>query len=301
VNKIGLSLSTAAVIAFVGIFAVIQDARQIDPAVVAVTQTAASIPSRIPSLTPSPSIVPTHTSLASLTPSKTLLPPPTLEPPTSTPPASQTPSITPIFTPIVVDVPGLIGLETNTATPAKVCVVRKDWKLTYTVQAQDALIAIAKTYGTDAATLAAGNCLHDANAIRVGEVLQVPGNAPPSNPGWDCSVPVQLVAPMNYAASIAGSGSINFQWTGPTTPRYLIRIFDPNGTKYEYGTDLAQYYSLNLSNIPLAGTYTWSVYPLDLGFGGVCTSGGPWTFIKVAAPTAAPTSASVGKTPVVGP
>ena len=57
-------------------------------------------------------------------------------------------SITMTFTPIVATVPGLIGLASDTPTGLPGCRPRKDWKLTYTVQANDALVKIAAAYNT---------------------------------------------------------------------------------------------------------------------------------------------------------
>jgi len=296
-NKLGLILVAALLIALSGVVAVLHDANQLDPAYQAATQTSAAQPTRVPTLTPSPSQVPTSTPLVTLTPSNTLLPPPTLPPPTNTPLPSPTPSVTLTFTPIVAAVPGLIGLETATPESTPGCVVRKDWKLTYTVQANDSLSQIAQTYGTDSQDLAQGNCLSDRNKIYIGEVLHVPGTSQPSTPQFNC-FPIQLLAPMNYTVTIPGSGTINFDWYGPITPRYLLRIFAPDGTKIEYEMDMRQNYTANLSDMPQAGTFTWYVYPLDLNFNGVCTGGGPWYFQKAAAPTATPTTARIPTEPV---
>ena len=297
-NRLGLIFSAALIIAFGAVFAVLHDASLPDPALAAGTATPAATtgPTRAPSVTPKPSTVPTNTPVASFTPSQTLLPPPTFEPSTPTPPASPLPSLTPTFTPIVGAVPGLVGLETNTPVGTPGCVPRKDWKLTYTVQANDALTTIANLYGVYASDLAQGNCLADANKIVVGQVLNVPGSVPLTTPQWDCSIAIQLLTPLNYAQQIGGSGSLVFHWYGPRTPRNLIRLFAPDGTKTEYVVDLKQDYTLDLYTIKQSGQYTWYVYPLDLSYNGVCNSGGPFYFSKAPAPTATPTSAvsSVG-------
>ena len=46
---------------------------------------------------------------------------------------------------------------------------------------------IAAAYGTYATTLAQANCLSDPNVISVGQVLHVPGDAPPPEQTYDCS------------------------------------------------------------------------------------------------------------------
>lgn len=289
-NRLGAVLISALILAFAAVFAVLHDASSADPALLAATQsTGTTGPTRIPSQTPDPTIVPTQTPLATFTPSQTLLPPPTFEPPTNTLPPPPPPSVTPTFTPIFGAVPGLIGLATDTPTggPGS-CTSRKDWKLAYTVQANDALIKIAALYNTTADQLAQGNCLSNANQIYVGEVLKVPGAAQPTTPEFVC-IPIQGLTPMDYAVNIAGSGQLIFHWYGPITPRNLVRVFAPDGTKYEFEVDLKQDYSVDLTTLPQAGQYTWYVYPLDLYFRGVCTGGGPWHFSKDAAPTATPT------------
>ena len=287
-NRLGAVLISALILAFAAVFAVLHDASSPDPALQAATQSVTAGPTQIPSQTLVPSIIPTQTPLPTFTPSQTLLPPPTFEPPTNTalppPPAS----ITPTFTPVVGAVPGLIGLETDTPTGGPGgCTTRKDWKLTYTVQANDALINIANVYNTSAAQLAQGNCLSNPNQIYVGEVLKVPGSAQPVAPQFNC-IPIQELTPMDYAVNIAGTGQLIFHWYGPETPRNLVRVFAPDGTKYEFEVDLKQDVSVDLTTLPQAGQYTWYVYPLDLYFNGVCTGGGPWHFNKAAGPTATP-------------
>ena len=290
-NRIGLIFSVALLISFGAVFAVLRDASLPDPSLAAVTGTltATTGPTRAPTNTPKPTLVPTNTPIATFTPSKTLLPPPTFEPSTSTPPPSLIPSLTPTFTPIAASVPGLIGLETVTPVGTAGCVPRKDWKLTYTVQANDALVTIANLYGTYASDLAQGNCLADPNKIVVGQVLNVPGTVPLTTPQWDCSIQIQLLTPLNYAEQILGTGSLVFHWYGPRTPRNLIRLFAPNGTKTEYVVDLKQDYTLDLVQIGQAGQYTWYIYPLDINYNGVCTGAGPFYFSKALSPTFTPT------------
>ncbi|MHB8627789.1 MAG: LysM peptidoglycan-binding domain-containing protein [Aggregatilineales bacterium] len=290
-NRLGAVLVSALILAFAAVFAVLHDASSPDPALLAATQaTATTGPTRIPTNTPDPTIIPTQTPLATFTPSRTLLPPPTFEPPTNTAPPSPPPSITPTFTPIFGAVPGLIGLATDTPTGLPGCTPRKDWKLTYTVQANDALIKIAAAYNASVDQLVQGNCLADANKIYVGEVLKVPGTVQPVTPQFVC-IPIQGLTPLDYGVNIPGSGQLVFHWYGPLTPRNLIRVFAPDGTKTEYEVDLKQDYSVDLTTLPQAGQYTWYVYPLDLYFRGVCNSGGPWHFSKAPAPTPSPTSA----------
>ena len=294
-NRLGFIFSIVLLIAFGAVFAVLRDASLPDPSLAAATSSATPTtgPTRAPTNTPKPTVVPTNTPIATFTPSQTLLPPPTFEPSTPTPLPTAVPSITPTFTPIAGAVPGLIGLESNTPAGTPGCVPRKDWKLTYTVQANDALVTIANNYGTYANQLAQGNCLADPNKIVVGQVLHVPGDVPLTTPQWDCSIPIQLLTPLNYAQQILGSGSLVFHWYGPRTPRNLIRLFAPDGTKTEYVIDLKQDYTLDLYTIKQSGQYTWYVYPLDLNYNGICNSGGPYYFSKAPAPTVTPTSAAV--------
>jgi LysM repeat protein len=260
------------------------------------TNTQAPTPTR-PTLTPS--MTRTATPLASFTPSKTLLPPPTLEPPTPTDLPTALASSTPTFTPFpLMAVPGLFGAESPTPQTTPQCAPRKDWKLTYTVKALDSLSAIAGMYGTNVDELAQGNCITNKNAIVVGQVLKVPGASQPET-RWTC-IPIQNLTPQNGTAAIAAGGSITFNWYGPRTPKNLIRIFAPDGTKIEYVVELRQDYQVDMTTVFLqGGTYTWYVYPLDESYRGVCSQGGPWTFTKPAAPTATPTTSVIRATVAV--
>jgi hypothetical protein len=87
---------------------------------------------------------PPYTPLATLTPSRTLKPPPTFRLPTVTAQASFTPAATPSATlNLSVDIPGLRGADTPTPSTTPGCKPRDDWKLTYTIKQDDALVKIA--------------------------------------------------------------------------------------------------------------------------------------------------------------
>lgn len=234
--------------------------------------------------------IPPSTPLPSLTPSRTLLPPPTFEPPTLTPLPSATPTTAPTESmELSVSIPGLHGLETPTPLGTPGCEPRKDWTLTYTVQPNDAVARIAERYGTYVSTLAEANCLADPNVISIGQVLRVPGDAPPPEEIYDCSW--SLLIPQDGTMAIPGSGTVTFNWRGPRAARNLIRIYKPNGGTYEVVVELRQNETIDLSEIPDAGTYTWYVYPLDSNFVQIsCHEGGPWTFSKAQMPTPTPTS-----------
>jgi hypothetical protein len=234
--------------------------------------------------------IPPYTPLATLTPSRTLRPPPTFEPPTLTPAPSLTPSVTPTATiDISVSIPGLRGAESPTPSSTAGCVPRKDWKLTYTVQRDDALVKIADLYDTSVEELMKANCLKDKNLLIIGQVLKVPGTVQPTTPEVAC-IPFELMTPMHGTLAVPGDGSLTFNWRGPRAPRNLIRIWRPDGSKFEDVIELRQNDTINLpENLPAAGTYTWYVYPLDRNFVQVCPEGGPWTFTKAQSPTLTPT------------
>ena len=236
--------------------------------------------------------IPPSTPLPSLTPSRTLLPPPTFEPPTQTPRPTETPTITPTTTfDLGASIEGIHGLETPTPSGTPGCEPREDWTLTYTVQFNDALAKIAEKYGTYVSTLAEANCITDPNVISVGQVLRVPGDAPPPEQVYDCNW--TLMIPQNGTLAIPGDGTLSFAWRGPRAARNLIRIHKPNGGTYEVVVELRQNEEIDLSNIPDAGTYTWYVFPLDSNFQQInCHEGGPWTFTKAQMPTPTPTVAS---------
>jgi LysM repeat protein len=233
---------------------------------------------------------PPSTPLATLTPSRTLKPPPTFRVPTATIPASFTPAPTPSVTlDLSINVPGLRGAETPTPSTTPGCQPREDWKLSYTIQQNDALVRIAEVYDTSADQLAQGNCLRDKNIIIVGQTLRVPGTAHPIQPEFECGS-FEVLTPANGTFNVSGGGNLSFVWHGPRAPRNMIRIFRPDASKFEIVIDLRQNETIDLDkNLPAAGTYTWYVLPLNTNFVQTCPQGGPWTFTKPQAPPPSPT------------
>ncbi|MEZ4671081.1 MAG: LysM peptidoglycan-binding domain-containing protein [Anaerolineae bacterium] len=238
--------------------------------------------------------IPPYTPLPSLTPSVTLRPPPTFEPPTQTPPPTSVPTSTTIPTlALDVSVPGLRGAETPTPSTTPGCVPRKDWKLTYTVQRDDALAKIADKYGTYVQELVNANCLTDPNVIVIGQVLKVPGDVQPVEQ-IECT-PWEVLTPIDNALDISGEGNLTLNWRGPRAPRNLIRIIRPNGSIYERVIELRQNESIDLADIPEGGNYQWYVYPLDSNFVQIpCKEGGPWRFTKATKPPTATPNALLG-------
>lgn len=228
--------------------------------------------------------IPPYTPLPSLTPSPTLRPPPTFEPATPTRQASPIPSATVAPTQDTsISISGLNGAETPTPTTTPGCEPRKDWKLRYVVQHGDALARIAERYSTNVNELTAGNCLTDPNLIVEGQELRVPGETQPTIP-IECPV-WELMTPMDGTLAISGEGQMTFNWRGPRAARNLIRVIKPDGGWYEKVVELRQNETIDLSDIPLGGTYTWYVYPLDENFVQIpCKEGGPWTFTKASQP-----------------
>jgi LysM domain len=229
--------------------------------------------------------LPPYTPLPTLTPSRTLKPPPTFRIPTATIQSTFTPAATPSSTlDLSVNIPGLRGAETPTPSSTPGCVPRKDWKLTYTVKQDDALVRIADLYDVWVKELAEGNCLRDMNVIIVGQVLKVPGTTQPMQPEVQCG-PFELLTPANGTFNVSGGGTLTFDWHGPRAPRNMIRIFRPDGSKFEAVFDLRQNEVIDMDiNLRPAGTYTWYVLPLDKNFVQTCPQGGPWTFTKPPAP-----------------
>lgn len=265
------------------VFAVLSDARP-EPQMVAL-QASDLTGSPVPTET-----LPPYTPLPSLTPSQTLLPPPTFAPPTATPMPSSTPTqtATPEYM-VNVEIPGLNGAATATTTGTPGCEVRDDWKLTYTVQTDDAMAKIADAYNTSVNVLAEGNCIEDPNVIRVGQELKVPGEAHPAQPQYVCT-DWEVLTPFNGSQTVPADGNITFNWRGPVSPKYLIRVTRPDGTQYEQVVELRMNDTINVSeNLREEGIYTWYVYPLDEGFAQIpCLEGGPYTFYKHAAATYTP-------------
>ncbi len=180
---------------------------------------------------------------------------------------------------ISVDLPSLHGLESPTPT-LESCEPREDWKLTYTVKEGDALARIAQTYDTYAADLALGNCLSDANVIRVGQTLRVPGESHPLTPEWTC-LAWEVLTPIDHAFDVAEDGQMTFNWRGSAGKRNLIRVFDASGALFwERTVDLRQNETINLAAEGFeSGNYSWQIYPLDLGFQQIpCTESPLWHF-----------------------
>jgi LysM repeat protein len=251
-------------------------------------------------LTPSETLLP-RTPLASLTASATFLPPPTFEPPTSTPPPSATPTASPTQ-PIVLDVniPGIQGLDSPGATTTPGCEKNKDWKLEYAVNTNETLSSIATIFNTSADALAKGNCLTDANLIRVGQRLRVPGSALPVTPQFVCD-PIEGLQPWSGTLEIPKDGNVSFNWRGSVTTRAIIRIRYPSGKTADFPVELRQNETLDAyEDLKEAGWYEWFVLPMDNNFVQVCKEGGPFRFFKeeIAAtetptPTITPTFPSV--------
>jgi LysM repeat protein len=237
--------------------------------------------------------IPPYTPLATLTPSRTLRPPPTFEPPTATFVPSATPTVTSTQSLILeVAIPGLRGGESPTPTSTPGCTPRKDWKLTYTVQFNDALSRLADKYGVTTQELADGNCIRDPNILREGQVIRVPGAAHPSQPLYEC-LAWEALTPMNGTEAVPAQGQLTFNWRGPRAPRNLIRVIEPDGGVWERVVELRQNETVNLAvEFPDPGRYTWYVFPLNENYVQIdCREGGPWTFTKDA-PTATPTPES---------
>ena len=249
-----------------------------------VEATSETLPTVVPSMTPSATVI--------ASPTRTLLPPPTIEPPTSTPPPSETPTPSPSATFfLAVEIPGLNGAETATPTSTPGCEVNPDWQLTYEVQPNDALANIAARYNLYTDDLAAGNCITDPNLISVGQRINVPGSAHPVEAQYDCNWDV--LTPIQNAFDVPDQGTITFNWIGPDAYRNMIRLYGPDGTVYEWVIDLRQNHTVEIEDIPLGGRYTWHVYPLDEFFQQIpCAEGGPWVFNKEQLPysTSTPTT-----------
>lgn len=240
-------------------------------------------------VSPSPQITPSVTN--------TLLPPPTFEPPTITPFPSPEPSLTPTTEiRIDVEIPGLRGAETPTPSTTPGCTPRADWSLTYEVQRDDALANIAQRYNTNVDELVAGNCLSDANLIRVGQVLRVPGSAQPAVPLVEC-VPYEIQTPLDGTQNIDPGQILTFNWRGPESYYTVLRITRRDGSiAYEAVVELRQNEIVDLyEDLKEEGIFYWYLFPLDRSFQPVgCTHGGPWSFQKRSAPTETPTVAAIG-------
>jgi LysM repeat protein len=222
------------------------------------------------------------------TATQTLLPPPTIEPPTATSAPSNTPTMTSTQPFIVnITVEGIQGLPSATAVSEEACEARDDWQLQHEIQTNETLTMIAERYGTNIWELSEGNCLDDANVIRVGQFLRVPSDTLPIAPAVDC-IDYTLLQPIDGAWDIASTGNITFNWRGPRAPRNLIRIYTPDydfsvhdpDKYFDYAFDLRQNETIDLIELEAGGTWYWQVIPLDSNFVQVCPESPLWTFNK---------------------
>ena len=129
--------------------------------------------------------------------------------------------------------------ERAAAPPSTACTPRTDWTFTYTVQPGDTLFRIAQSAGVSLTELQTANCIADAGAISVGQVLRVPQpvQAPPpgSSPGTSDDQSQQ--PPPAATEEVGSDGSPNDPQQPPTivtvpsfeiilptpTPRVIIR------------------------------------------------------------------------------
>jgi hypothetical protein len=232
---------------------------------------------------------PPSTPLASLTPSNTLKPPPTFEPPTATLPASLTPSATATQTiDLSIQIPGLFGLQSPTPAAPPGCQPRKDWKLTYTVQRNDALSRIADVYNTTVDALIKGNCLSNKDVIVIGQVLKVPGTTQPATPPYACAK-WELLTPFDGELDVPTTGNLTFDWHGPLVPYTLIRVLKPDNITWEHVIPLRQNETITiLDEFPMGGNYTWQLFPLDGNFQQTCPESPIYHFTKAVSPTITP-------------
>ncbi len=180
-------------------------------------------PTETPTETPTPTFTPTETPV---TPTETPTATPTLiltETPTSTPtetlvPPTETPTATPTLLPTATPAP--------TATPLP-CT------FTYVVRRGDTLWSIARRYGTTVEAIAQANGIINPNYIWVGQVLCIPGGAPPPTPYPPA---VYIVQPGDTLWSIArryGTTVEAIAWAnGIINPNYIYvgqRLVIPGG------------------------------------------------------------------------
>lgn len=88
-------------------------------------------------------------------------------------------------------------------------------------------------------------------------------------------------------SEVAGEGAIQFDWNDqPGAYKYVLKIIKPNLAERSW---IAWRSSalVDAAELPLEGTYSWSVTAYDSSIQPICTSG-PWTFTK---PASAPPSA----------
>lgn len=107
-------------------------------------------------------------------------------------------------------------VDTAPAVLPPACEPRTDWVI-YTVVAGDTLSRIARRINTTANELARANCLADANALDVGQLLYVPSLPPPvPEPSQACRITVQQRTPIINAPQGTGRTTLGYLDAGTT-------------------------------------------------------------------------------------
>lgn len=114
------------------------------------------------------------------------------------------PTIPPISSTLMTSTPPPVTLPPSASLTPTACAVRSDWTGTYTVQRGDNLSSIARRYGRTVHELQEGNCIPNPDLIRVGQVLQVPGEVVNGTP---------TTAPTNVASSTPTTASFRADQT----------------------------------------------------------------------------------------
>jgi LysM repeat protein len=83
--------------------------------------------------------------------------------------------ITTTASPVSVEMIEIVESDSTATVSEGDCLVRDDWRQSYTVQAGDVLAEIAEDYNLTIDEIAEANCLSDPSRLRIGQVLRIAG------------------------------------------------------------------------------------------------------------------------------
>lgn len=126
---------------------------------------------------------------------------------TPTPSPSAIPSAT-IILPITSTLPPVTLALPATVAPTA-CVPREDWGGSHVIQPGESLSQIARTHALGLIELQRANCIEDANVIRFGQALRIPGTpeaqtATPGSPQQTGGTATPLLFSADHSALVAG-------------------------------------------------------------------------------------------------
>lgn len=153
-------------------------------------------------------------------------------------------------------IPGAPGIPATSPTTGAATATVPSTR-TYVVQRGDTLISIAERFNITVAALVAENGLRDADVLRIGQELKIPGAAPAEPTPAPTQTPTPTSAPTHTPTPEVGPPTAT---PGPgTTSSFLFAapnlLTPPDGAVVQGGDDVL----LNWASVGLLGDDTWYV------------------------------------------